>query len=198
MHFDTLAKHIHVKRKSCTTLFSILIRNLKVGFNNTKKSSFFIYIFKIQFFRQHKYNTCKFSNGMYRVVVRYSTQIKKLIMFLYQTFVRLVLPEKIIPHFTIMSYLCHYYLAVRTFVDNSFQGWSMARVKFHQKSLINTFRALKLKIARASTKSDTDAFTKTRWNIPLILWFVCYLFFMFKKKNVKKKKKKLLFLLYIK
>jgi len=62
-------------------------------------------------------------------------QLKNLIMSLYQTVIRAILPEKYTPQFTIMPYSCHHFLAVRTLVNNCFKGWSIGRVKFHQKSL---------------------------------------------------------------
>lgn len=35
---------------------------------------------------------------------------------------------------------CHHFLALRTFVNSSFPGWSTGRAKFHQKSLMSTLR----------------------------------------------------------
>ena len=65
-------------------------------------------------------------------------QLKNLIMSLYQTFISSLLPEQNIPHFTITPCSCHSFLAVCTFV-NSCQGWSTGRVKFHKKSVKNTW-----------------------------------------------------------
>ena len=59
-------------------------------------------------------------------------------MYLYQTFISVILLENNIPHFTVTPYLSHHFLAVRTFVDNYYEEWSTGREMFHQKSLMNT------------------------------------------------------------
>lgn len=105
--------------------------------------------------------------------------IQNLIMSIYYIFISPLLLERITPHFTTMPYLCHCFFAVRTFVNNSFEGWNTERVKFHQKSLTSTLR-----ITTTSTEPDWCInFTKMRSNIPLVLWFCCYVLI----KNIFKK-----------
>ena len=76
---------------------------------------------------------------------------------------------------TVMSYSCHHFLAVPTFVSNCFQGWNIGRVKIHQKSLMNTWRTIK-NCSHCHQVRQT-IFTKTMLNIPLDLWFCCSIFY---------------------
>jgi len=61
--------------------------------------------------------TSKFSNGMYRVAVRF--QFKNVIMLLYQTFISTLLTEKNILCFTNTPYSCDCFLTVHTFVKTA-------------------------------------------------------------------------------
>lgn len=71
--------------------------------------------------------TCEFPSGLHRVA------ITNLIVSLY----RRSLPD---PHFTVVPYSHHFLLAVYTFENNYFEGWSAGRAKFHPKSLLSSWR----------------------------------------------------------
>lgn len=57
-------------RQPCFLLWE---KNLRTSFKSTKNLSFFLYVCDSNF-SPHKYMTCAFSNGMYRLAVRYSTR----------------------------------------------------------------------------------------------------------------------------
>ena len=77
--FDILTKHSLVNKKQAA-LFTALIKEFKrISFNIAKKVIHFLTYLCLYF--QSTYITCKFSDGMYRVVITYSTQ--KLIMSVY-------------------------------------------------------------------------------------------------------------------
>lgn len=64
MNFDTKKKKVAV--------LSVLIKKFENMFQDWKKKKItfdFLYTFDSNF-SQHKFITCKFSNGMYRVVIR--------------------------------------------------------------------------------------------------------------------------------
>ena len=69
-------------------------------------------------------------------------QLRALIMSLYQTSVSPLFPEENIPRFTVTPYSRIHIITFwqHTHLWTSFQGWSTGRVKFHQKSLMNTLR----------------------------------------------------------
>lgn len=48
-------------------------------------------------------------------------------------FIISILLDRNIPHFIVTSYSCRGFLAVYTFVNSCFQGWTIGRVKCHQK-----------------------------------------------------------------
>lgn len=93
-----------------------------------KKSSLFSFFWYIcdSILSQHKHITCKFSNGLYRVVIIYSTKKSNYVSLL--DFNNSYLNKENIPRFTIIP------------VNKDFQGCSTGRVNFHQKSLTNTLR----------------------------------------------------------
>ena len=118
-------------------LWQMIVCNLRIGFRIAKKLP--IHVCN-SIFCQYKYITWKFSDGIYRDAIIYST--KKIDMSLYQTLISPLISERNTPQFTIMPYSCHRFLAVRTFVNTYFEGWSTVRVKFCQKSLMNTLKGL--------------------------------------------------------
>ena len=72
MNFDALDKHSPMNSKKYAPVLSVLIKEFENGFQECQKKSSICVCDTI--FSQHKYMTCKFSNGMYRVAIRYSTQ----------------------------------------------------------------------------------------------------------------------------
>lgn len=74
MYFDTLAEHSDTVLWTVRTTklcFPVWYRNFKIGFNIGKKKS--IYVCNI-IFSWYKHITHRFSNGMPRVAIRYSTK----------------------------------------------------------------------------------------------------------------------------
>lgn len=124
--------------KKYAALLSILIREFENRFQDCKKNPNFFWFICDSFSSWHKYMTCKFSNEMHRVAIRYSTEKLdhvSLLDFHKPSFIREKYPS-LHSHSLSMSSL----LAVRIFVNNCFQRWITGRIKFHQKSLTNTLR----------------------------------------------------------
>jgi len=71
MQFGKWVKHSTVNREKYAALLSILMKEQVPRLQ--KKSSFLKYICNL-IFSWHKYITCEFTNGMYRVSIRHSTQ----------------------------------------------------------------------------------------------------------------------------
>ena len=117
-------------------------------------------------FSQHKYITWEFSNGMCRVA------IKNLIMSLYQTFVRPLLPERNIPHFTTMPYVIAFWQYVHlwtTILKGEAQKEKTKASDEHTE--------ISLRIANTAIEPDNHvSFAKTKPCIPLVLWFCCICF----------------------
>lgn len=134
-NFDMLAKHSHVNSKTMQLCFPDFEKNLWTVFKTAKKIFFWFFFICNSLATWCKYITSEFSNGMDRVA------IQNLIMFLYQTLISPLISARNTLEFTSMPYLCHHFLAVRTFVINCFEGWRIVRVKFCQKSL-NTLKGL--------------------------------------------------------
>ena len=147
MHFDTLAKHSPVNSKKNFSLAFHFDNGIWEQVSRMPKKSWFCYICD-SIFSQHNYITCQYSDGMYRVAIRYSSPKLDHVSFLVFCKTRLT-REKYhynILHFTITPFSCHRFLAVRTFVNNCFKGWSIERVEFHQKYLTNTLRPLRITV----------------------------------------------------
>lgn len=121
----------------------------------------------------HKYVTCQFSDGMCRPA------IKSLIMSPYQTSIRPLLPERNTPHFAVTVSSCHRFLAVLTFVNNYSHGWSTGRVKHHQKSLTNPWRAHWESGSHCHRTRLICQFHKHSITYPTAFAFSCSLFYMF-------------------
>ena len=138
---DTVCVFFTVNSEKYAAVFSFSINKFENRFQDFKKKNLLCVCVCIcnSIFSWHKYVTCKFSHGMWRVVIRHSTQWK-MILSTYQTFISPFLPEKNICHFTVTPYSCHHFLAVHTFVNNYFQIWRTGRIILHQKSLMNTLR----------------------------------------------------------
>ena len=116
MCFDVLAKHSPENSKKHAALLSICLRNLRINFKSAEKKKYiYIYIFVDLFL----VNTCTFSNGMYGVVIRYSTQ--KSDQSPSWTFICLILAEINVPHLPIAPHSYHHFLALRTFVKMNYQ-----------------------------------------------------------------------------
>ena len=73
IYFDTLARHAPVNSKKYAAVLSVLIKEFENRFQDCKKKSS-ISVCNI-IFNWYKYITCKFSNGMYRVAIRYSENL---------------------------------------------------------------------------------------------------------------------------
>ena len=71
MHFDTLAKHSPVNTEKYAAVLSILMNKFENRFQCFKNKSFFFLYICDSIFSWHKYTTCKFSHGMYRVAIRH-------------------------------------------------------------------------------------------------------------------------------
>lgn len=165
----------------------LLIKEFKNGFQDwqKKKSQFFLYVCS-SIFSLHKCIIYKYSNGVYRVAVRCSTQ-KSVHVSLQDLHKPCFSREKYPSASPSHLYSCYCFLAQCTIVNNCFKGWPTGRVKFHQKLLTNTLRAhwewqpLPLNQADALV-SHTHA---KRSNILLVLWLCCIYFSCFNK-NIKK------------
>ena len=97
-----------------------------------KNHHFFLFICDSIFSR--KYITCKFSDRMYTVA------IKNLIMSL-SDFYKPSLTKEKYPSFQSHALFVSSLLAVCSVVNKYSQGWSRGKIKFHQKSLLDTLRA---------------------------------------------------------
>ena len=138
-----------------------------------QKKSMFCFLYG-SIFNWHKYITCKFSSGIYRVATK-SWIIS--------------LPDFYKPHFTREKYpppyVCHCFWQYICLWTAVFQGWSTGRVKFH----LNSDEHLECSLRMATTAIGPawrSCFTETRSHIPLVLWFCCSLFLYIlitKKKN---------------
>lgn len=83
MHFDTLAKHNTVNSKRYAAMLSIVIKESEIRFQDCKKNiSWMFWFISNSIFSWHKYMTCEFSSGMYRVAMQ------NVITSFYQTSVR--------------------------------------------------------------------------------------------------------------
>ena len=160
--------------------FPLWYRNFKTSLNTEKTYQF------VTIFRQQKYIIYEFSNGMYRFAVRHSTQKSDHISLLFKS---PIITERNISHFTVTAYSHHHFLEACIFVNNCFQGWSTGRVKFNQKSLMNTFRAHWELQPQPSNQSDSlisqkqvfcEKKVKNKSNISPVLSFCLTLFCVFK------------------
>lgn len=136
VHFGSLAEHSPVSSRKYTAMLPILLKEFENMLQDCWKKILIFWSACNSIFSQHKYMTWESSNGVQRVVIRYSTKKSD-----QASFISLILPEKNIPPFTVTLYSCHHFLVVRTFVTNYFQGWCLGIVKFHQKYLTNSLRA---------------------------------------------------------
>ena len=138
--------------KKYAALLSILIKEFET-FKFAKKLSVFWYIFDSNC-NQQKHMTCKFSNGMYRVTIRYSTQKSdciSLLDFYKHSFIR----EKCLS-LPIHTLFMSSFSAAQTFVSNCFQGWSTRKIKFHLKMSYKHFGSL-VWIEIPTTEPDIDS-----------------------------------------
>ena len=166
MHFDTLAERSSVKSEKYAAMLYVLIQEFKNKFQDFKKKFFCIFATP---FSVNKYTTCIFLHGMYRVVIRHSTQRKKLAMYVYQIFIHPILSEKNIPYFTITPYSCYHFLVVCMFVKNC-QGWSTWRVKKKKKKSDKHLENSLGMVTAAIKPPWCICLTKTRSNIQLVLF----------------------------
>ena len=120
--------------------------------------------------------------------------MEKLFVSLYRTSIISILPEKNIPRFTVMPYSCHHFLAVHTFVNNYCQGWSTGKVILHKNLWLTTFENSLGMATTAIKPAWCIRFTKTRSNIPLVLWVFYSVFYALIKYGLKLS----LLLIYIK
>lgn len=111
-----------------------VIKEFEIKFQDYKKITIFWHMCD-SIFRQHKYTTCTFPNGMDRAAIRQSTQKSD---HVYQTFISPVLAKRNSPRFTVLLYSHHCFLALCTSVNSRFQGWSKGKMKFNQNSLMST------------------------------------------------------------
>lgn len=162
----------------------ILIKAFENRFQDCKKNYLFFFFFNIchSNFRWHKYVTYEFSYGMYRVAIRHSIQNSDHVSL---PFISCNLAERYIPHFTVTPHSCHRFLAVHTFLNKYFQGWSTGGVRFHQQFLMEHIEK-SLRIAATAIEPEWRvSFTETDSHIPLILCFCCCLFLKIKLLNIK-------------
>ena len=108
-------------------------------------------------------------------------------MSLYQTFIRLLLPERNILHN--LPHSCQCFPAVGTFVNNWFQGWSTGRVRCHQKSLTNTWELTEN--CNHSHWTSLMRITQKVSPTPLALRICCFFFYVLKT-NIQNQNKLLL------
>lgn len=73
MHFDTLAKDNHMNSEKYSALLSILIKEFDNKFQDCWKNLFFFFCILVTPFSVN-INTFRFSDGMYRVLIRCSAQ----------------------------------------------------------------------------------------------------------------------------
>lgn len=105
-HFDTLAKHMPVKSKKYTALFSIGEIENKFQDCQKKKSIFGIFVtpFPVDI------STLPATFQMECKELQSDIQLKNLLMSLYQTFISSLLVEKKNIHcFTVAYYSCHHF-----------------------------------------------------------------------------------------
>ena len=136
MYFRALVKVSPVNRERYVAVLSILIQQFKNRFQDWWRNHHFFWC--ICNYTLVNTDTLSADFQMGCMGLQSDIQLKNQIMSLYQTFLSPVFPGRDIPQSTVMPYSCHLFLAVRTFVNNSFQRWITGRVKFHQKSLTDT------------------------------------------------------------
>jgi len=130
--FDTLAKHSPVSsKKTCSHAF-LCDKGIWEQVSRLLKEGSIWQFISDSVFSQHKYITREFSNWISWVAVeRLSCLFTGLLSKPPPT-------QEKSPCFIVTSYSCRRFLAVGTFVNNCFEGWSTERATFHQKSLANT------------------------------------------------------------
>lgn len=135
MHFDTLTKHRPVNKEKYAAL-CILIRESENSFQDWWKHLGFLCIcnsFSVNI------NTFCANSEMKRIVtIGYST--KKLDRVSLPDFHKTYLTREKHPLIQSRILLISLLLALPTFMNNHFQGWSTGRGKFHQNSLRSTLR----------------------------------------------------------
>ena len=89
-------------------MLCVLLKKLENNFQNCKKKLSEFWYLCDSSFSQHTCMTCNFSNGMYRLGIRYSTQ--KIHPVSSPDFTRSNLAEENIPHFTVRPYFCQQFL----------------------------------------------------------------------------------------
>jgi len=117
-----------------TVLWTAKKLEFENNFQDCQQIIIFFWFICNSIFSQHKYSTCRFSNGMNRVAIH--NLIMSLPDFCKPSLTRESYPS-LHSHILFVSSL----LAVCMYVNNCFQGWSTGRIKFHQKTLANTWRA---------------------------------------------------------
>jgi len=135
MDFDTLAKHSpgnSEKYAVVLSAFCLWNRNLRIGFKIAEKNQQFLGLF-----------ITPFSVNINKLLANFKLNAQNCYQKsddVYQTFLRPHSPQRNTSYFAITPYSCYHFLAVGTFVNNYFEGWSTGRVIFHQKSLTNPWR----------------------------------------------------------
>ena len=74
--FDALAKHRPVNSRKDAALLFILVKEFENRFQDFQKISPIVLYIRSSIFSQHEYNTCKFSNRIYKAAIKHSTQRK--------------------------------------------------------------------------------------------------------------------------
>lgn len=170
VHFDTLAKHSALNGKEHTAMLSVLVKEFQTLF----PVDLYIYI--------DIYITCRFSNGTYRVAIRYSTQKSDHVCSpnLHKTSLTREKCPLLRSQTLLMSSLC----------DSTYMCEQLPRMKHRMSKISSKISGKHLESSvRIATSAIKPAwcvgFTKTRSRIPLVLWFCSSLFLLGFKKNVK-------------
>ena len=164
VHFDTLAKQRSERQRTHSHAFCF-----GKGISDTVSS-------------WYKYITCRFSNGTYRVAIRYSTQKSDHVCSpnLHKTSLTREKCPLLRSQTLLMSSLC----------DSTYMCEQLPRMKHRMSKISSKISGKHLESSvRIATSAIKPAwcvgFTKTRSRIPLVLWFCSSLFLLGFKKNVK-------------
>ena len=155
------------------TLLSILIKEFENKFQCfRKKKNLFLYICN-SIFSQHKYITCEFSNWMYSVAIRHSTQKSDCVSSL--NFTRLI-REKY-PLFYNQALVTSSLFSSMYVCEQLFSRMKQWKNKISSK-VSDEYLENSVRISATSTELDWCInFTRTWSNIPVVLCFCCSLFF---------------------
>jgi len=164
-----------VKSEKYTAMLSILINKLENGFQDSWKNHTFLGIFVIPFFSWHNPLPANFQ--MDCIQLQSDIQLQYLITSLYLTSISPLLPEKY------PSLRNHTFFTSLLFGTTYICEELFSRMKYRKSKISSEIsdKHLDRSLRMAATATEPDwwvSITKTKSQIPLVLWFCCPLSFV--------------------